>query len=1836
MDERHETLQGRLGQRVSEQIADWRDDLINLSRMNRLLYFKPATTATLEVTSPMSSPVIARLDASGSQDWWDFYLPDDPDPELTLPTDWAPKQASATELVVADKDTKAIKSTLRALERRTNQEFVDKGIWVLYLAVGMLEWVDPDDGAKVASPLLLVPVTLSRSSLSQPFRLRRTDDDAVINPALAVKLAATFEIELPTIDDLTQQTFKGIVDAIAPLITDRPGWSFHDRLVVSTFTFHKEAMYRDLLDNEGIVASHPLVQVLALGPDAPNHGSLDFEPILDEDLDERTGPTRIRAVLDADSSQRRAIAAAADGHSFVMDGPPGTGKSQTITNIIAELMSAGRTVLFVSEKAAALEVVFNRLRETRLDEFALQLHSHKATRKSVAQQLGASLDARPTARGSLTPEDLARVDRHRDALTGYAVALNAVRAPLNQSMHDVLGRLAQLHAAREAPVPSAITSSLTPADFVAIREATSSLSRAWGPVAQGDRFVWRDVQDSTLSAARKVGLERLMAEATTALDEVAAAAEAIDEDLGLGWATSVADAERLHDLLLVLQEIHHHVPLDWFTSEALDDVEQRAARISGQLESHRGQVAAIVEQAGPLWHGLQASRAASTVEARKRLADAAVPLALADVTTLGLVEQLLVLTAGTASFADAARAEVGVLTEAFGASSAEISIDRGAQLASLVEYVGSITPPEATWLDPILQPRLLEAARVLGELLTDHRQRHERLSATFRPSVLALDLPALTSRFTDVHKGLKKLGGAYRADRATLVEHLVSGKFDKAVVELLPEAVAWQQLDRRLSQAESRHAGVLGPHYYTRDGADFDAIAKAIDIAQRVVAVAGDQLDPGQVAAQVGLNGHPDPAVVAAGRRLAELIDAWATTVEQTWPGASASLRRLTADELASWCEAFRGPLEGLGEAFTDAVPILGPEVNLGRLIEALETRAAIEESTEEIDRHRATDEVLLGHLFSGLDTDLTALREAINWAVEVRAVVGRPTSRRGAQALLNMARPAELLGAPLADWRKHAHAIAEQFAPERSDEVAAELRSDFGDVRLLVSDLARNVADIEEWAQYTRSCEALRELGAEPAVSFCIDERVTADEIGPIVERAVLTAWVDSVVASDRRVEPHRAADRDALVAGYRNLDQRAVSEASAEVINRCTARRPTSIAGAGGIIQREAAKKKRHMPIRRLLDQAGAVAQELKPCFMMSPLAVSQFLPPSMRFDVVIFDEASQVRPCDAVNCIYRGDQLIVAGDQQQLPPSSFFSVSDGSDDVYDDEEIEIYESVLDLCKGTGSLRSLSLNWHYRSEHESLITYSNFGFYGGRLWTFPGAVHDAPDVGIEVMRVDGVYRRGKAAANDNIVEAETVVDRVLFHRREHPNLSLGVVTFSAKQADAVHTALEARAVREPLLAGLLNEDRLHGFFVKNLENVQGDERDIMIFTIGYGPDEAGNFTLNLGPLNLAGGYRRLNVAITRAKRRVEIVTSISASQLESSAAEGVRHLAGYLRFAERGGDELTHLVELPSLREAEPPLNTEVRDVLERWGFEVVPQVGLAGYRVDLGIVDPDRPGSYLMGLELDGPNYHSSLVARDRDRLRQSVLEGLGWRLLRIWSLAWFRDRHGQEVRLRRALDAAIGRTADPEAAVDEPVAGVVVDHGEADWDAPPGWTVPYRVARLGQPLTALSIKDRNAWPALNKMLTELVVQEGPIHQRVVFRRIVEAWGVNATVTAQSVVYDAMRQASRMSLRLDDSGFLSMPDQDLSIVRVPTTDPRSERKLEDISPQEVDKALTLAVQDAHSIDEDDLSMYVARVFGWRRRTAQVIDGLEQAIERLVTRGVLERDGVQLRLAR
>jgi len=559
------------------------------------------------------------------------------------------------------------------------------------------------------------------------------------------------------------------------------------------------------------------------------------------------------------------------------------------------------------------------------------------------------------------------------------------------------------------------------------------------------------------------------------------------------------------------------------------------------------------------------------------------------------------------------------------------------------------------------------------------------------------------------------------------------------------------------------------------------------------------------------------------------------------------------------------------------------------------------------------------------------------------------------------------------------------------------------------------------------------RQAKATPLASildFFQDSPDPYKNLDKICDLIFFRSCAESLFREDPKLATHSGESHEKLRKRYQQLDRRILELRRQEIARFLMNSSIPSGVGKGraseftdlALIRRQISLQRRHVALRDLFRRAGDAVQALKPCFMMSPMSVAQFLDPEgLRFDLVVMDEASQIRPEDAIGAIVRGTQIVVVGDPKQLPPTPFFEKVDRDDTTEegsDEAEVEDLigqESILDLARGPYQ-PVRRLGWHYRSQHEGLIAFSNREFYEGKLTVFPSPHGDHPHFGVRIEEVAGTY-----GDSMNPIEAEAVVAAAQTFMCQFPKRSLGIVTMNKPQQELIQkmmddlfaTDVEAESYR------LRWDGTLEKVFVKNLENVQGDERDVIFISTVYGKDSAGNFYQRLGPINGVYGYRRLNVLFTRAKQQVRLFTSMKADDItvEENSSPGVKALKGYLAYAKTGHLDTTQFTS----REPDSEFEIWVIEMLREKGYEVVPQLGVAGYFIDLAIRNPDKRGSFILGVECDGSTYHSARSVRDRDRLRQEVLVRLGWKIYRIWSTDWFRNPRNEFLKLVSAIEA-----------------------------------------------------------------------------------------------------------------------------------------------------------------------------------------------------------------------
>lgn len=578
--------------------------------------------------------------------------------------------------------------------------------------------------------------------------------------------------------------------------------------------------------------------------------------------------------------------------------------------------------------------------------------------------------------------------------------------------------------------------------------------------------------------------------------------------------------------------------------------------------------------------------------------------------------------------------------------------------------------------------------------------------------------------------------------------------------------------------------------------------------------------------------------------------------------------------------------------------------------------------------------------------------------------------------------------------------------------------------VRATCLAVQQQAEQLKAWCDWCRVREQAREAGLGPLAQAVEEGSLEADTTEQAFTTAYAHWFATHGIDSEPLLRTFVVAEHMSDIAAFNRLDDElaklTVRYIRARLCGAIPAKNDIGKQGGFAILKHELQKSRRHKPVRQLTIEMGDALNRLAPCMLMSPLSIAQFLPPDQPpFDLVIFDEASQIAPWDAIGSIARGQQVVIAGDPRQMPPTNFFNRGASADD---DDTAEDMESILDECLGAG-VPSHSLSWHYRSRHESLIAFSNHRYYDSQLITFPAAETRASAV--EWRRVEGVYAKGKGRHNQ--VEAQAIVDETVKRLTDPAFIaaghSIGIITLNTDQQKLVSDLLDRARQLHPQIEPFFQDSQAEPVVVKNLETVQGDERDVIMLGIGYGPTEPGApvMSMNFGPLNKEGGWRRLNVAITRSRREMLVFSSFDPAMIDLNRtnARAVRDLKHFIEFAQRGPRALAEAVQ-GSVGGYDSPFEEAVAQGLRRLGWQVVPQIGVSRFRIDLGIVHPDRPGDYLAGVECDGATYHSAATARDRDKVRGAILRGLGWQLLRLWSTDWWVDKEGALQRLDAALN------------------------------------------------------------------------------------------------------------------------------------------------------------------------------------------------------------------------
>ena len=766
-------------------------------------------------------------------------------------------------------------------------------------------------------------------------------------------------------------------------------------------------------------------------------------------------------------------------------------------------------------------------------------------------------------------------------------------------------------------------------------------------------------------------------------------------------------------------------------------------------------------------------------------------------------------------------------------------------------------------------------------------------------------------------------------------------------------------------------------------------------------------------------------------------------------------------------------------------------------------------------------------------------------------------------------------------------------------------------------------LATLDAWIDFRDSRKKCCEAGLESFITGAEDSYCKAGTLVDCFMKMFYLKWIEVNCSGDDAVAQFRARIQESKIERFCELDDHQLPVAQMRIREKLISDMPNRnnfnrATDEMGVLLHELNKKRKIMPLRKLFKTIPNLLLKLKPCLMMSPLSVSYFLEAeTYKFDMVIFDEASQIFPQDAIGAICRGKQVIIAGDSKQLPPTSFFAAStNNTDGEYDSDEEEddvIYDSILE--EATNSLPNRSLLWHYRSRNEDLIAFSNQEIYKNKLITFPSSNTVAADSGVEYVYVENGTYSGRC----NIQEANKCVELIKEHIDKHDDRSLGIIAFSEKQQSTIEEAVQKFRERNPRYEKFFSEDKEEPFFIKNLENVQGDERDTIIFSICYAKDSNGRMYMRFGPLGHQGGERRLNVAITRAKHNIKLVGSIMPYDIDLSKtkSEGIRMLKDYIEFAIKGSAVLHPHKSSNVLYETDEFCNGVAKFITSK-GYHVKQYVGNSDYKIDIAVEHPKYPGCYVAGIECDGNSYYMARITRDREHLRKSVLEQMGWKMFRVWSTEWINNKVGEQKRLLDFIENAINTYQ--ESANKEKVSfpekkeeSVEVEFLQKTSVEPSKLNFPYY--RIGDWRTAVFDYTKGNLENLSARIRAVVEVEQPIHLDLLYRRLASAFGnEKATKPIRYTIDQALENVMADEVVIED-GFVRFKTFTDVKARIPNG--AQDRNIEYISKMEISDAMMTVIKHSYGIDKDALCAEVTSIFGYDRMGPKIAKAMNDTID-------------------
>lgn len=1637
---------------IKNEIHRFREKLLDLTNRNPLLNYRKSRRRTAEIVDELPDEIYRRLVTNGKTFKFD-HLPEEehapPDRDvngnksndgnsarrqLTLPTapkdEEQPARHHVDDRLQTNLSEERLESVLKSIAREAKTAIEETGINYLHLAIGMLHWRDNDTSEREKlAPLILIPVHIDRNfdgrSGRYLYTIYWTEEEIKFNLSLAKRLERDFGFLLPEFDceSTPEEYFVDVADSIR----NKPSWKVGREALVGFFSFHKLLMYEDIdpenWQGNGKLNGQSIAARIIAGSNSAFNDQMDSLYAGDYEIDGNELAESILLASEADSSQHSALCDIASGKSLVIEGPPGTGKSQTITNAIAMALQSGKRILFVAEKLAALEVVQKKLDSMNLSEFCLELHSDIATPRRIFESLRQRLDCSHTS-----PKRLQQlrdeIEDKQTTISDYLRVTEEICGPYEEPLYELYWRVVDFRSRDIEPLRNAgCDCSVNRVQFNGNSQTLDSFVSALQEFPEPTKSPWWGFRATNINPNHCEPLDDVLADLETSSsmlenavrsamhfggDNAAWHESLLDIDVVALEELSEVDLQQTSDLDYLLDanarasakklanEINRrHELRDEINSMFLCDFDEGISK-SKSLQSVLNTPHANLFRSRSI-EGIESFRVWLT-STRKAIEDLNSNASELELLGYGPIRNAAEYDSAVyllQLFRHPAVEDASVIQEELFLNSAAGEFRRGEKESqALVETSSKLD----TSFHLASAPGTEKITEIAKQLRPHTSSWFRLLNGQYRTGVKNLKTfwrPGIGNRPNQWVRKLETLVELRKGQDNFLQDSKLARLFGEGFQgvdtdwEKIKELLSWVNTAKKRGLDVDRTNELLEIRDSQASRVSTSSIKKSLKSLEA-------QLKNESYLSQIGLLSHDVKTL-----RFEEI----ATRI----------------DSLVDWIDQL---IESLGHLQKSKITRLDEVFEIARnVVEFKQATAFV------TDRQKLQS--MIGDWYQGMETRPAQLLEAVNWCERLSDLQLPNGATRAITSVSPNKSCGEVAGLATTYRESFKKWVAtrqeiEQFGKSSHEWLNFEsaLRDDFA-CQNKIRQLRQKIYELPAWASFSRVIERCQRAGVIDFVKGVLNGEIEAEKVSQFYQATVLNRIAEQSFKNSDLLRTFSRQELENARRQYQELDREITQLNQERIAYEASRVSPPAGNSRGrvaeltemGLVRHEIQKQQRHCRIRDLLSRAGHSVQALKPCFMMSPLSVAQYIAPgSIEFDLVVMDEASQIKPEDALGTILRARQIVVVGDPKQLPPTSFFDRT--SDEISDEEatQFDNSESILEAAmKSFHPVRRL--RWHYRSQHESLIQFSNHRFYDDDLVVFPSPTADTSRLGVYFHEIANASFSG----GENLVEAVAVADAIVKHVLERPSETLGVGTFNMKQSRLIEELVDKRCEQDSRVQIAVDEfrDQHEDLFIKNLENLQGDERDVIFISYTYGPDpQSGRVMNRFGPINGSAGWRRLNVLITRARKRVEVFSSMRPSQIAGGPgkSKGVNALKDYLEFV--GTGMLPDRGEYTG-REPDSPFELAVARVIEDMGLVAIPQVGVAGYFIDLGVRERDGNGDFILGIECDGATYHSSKSARDRDRLREEVIRSRGWRLHRIWSTDWFLNQQHEEDRLRLIL-------------------------------------------------------------------------------------------------------------------------------------------------------------------------------------------------------------------------